>query len=71
MAPIGGDADRLDDGSLLITDSSRDMYLGQMHAQIRKIDEDAPASPTWTLTTEQLSFVYRTSQVARLPGETE
>ncbi|MCA9651399.1 MAG: aryl-sulfate sulfotransferase [Myxococcales bacterium] len=70
MAPIAGDVDRLPDGSLLITDSSIDMGIGMIHARVREVDEDAPADPTWSFTTEIGTFIYRCVSSLRLPGET-
>lgn len=71
MAPIAGDADRLPDGSLLITDSSIDLNIGEIHARVREIDERAPEVPQWSFTTEIGSFIYRGVASARLPGEVE
>jgi hypothetical protein len=71
MAPIAGDADRLPDGSILVTDSAIDLGLGvgSVYARIREIDERASATPQWTLTTELGTFVYRCTATERLPGE--
>ena len=71
VAPIGGDTDRFDAGRVMITDSSRDMLEGEMHARIRLIEEAQPAEARWTLTTEALSFVYRSTYTERLPGQPE
>lgn len=68
IVPIAGDVDRLDDGTLLITDSSIDFAIGASYAQIRKVDEAQPATPQWTLVTEVGTFVYRCVQIPRLVG---
>lgn len=68
MAPIAGDADRLEDGTYLVTDSSIDFTVGMPYARIRKVDEATPAAPDWTLLTEVGTFVYRCLPVSVLPG---
>lgn len=70
MAPIAGDADRLPDGSILVTDSSIDMGIGMIHATVREIDEATSATPQWSFTTEIGTFIYRCVATLRLPGET-
>lgn len=70
MAPIAGDADRLPDGSILVTDSSIDMAIGMIYARVREIDEDDAANPQWSFTTEIGTFIYRCVASMRLPGET-
>jgi hypothetical protein len=69
MSPIAGDADGLADGSVLITDGSKDANQMQLHGRVRKVDVDAPDTPTWQLTTDVGSFIYRCANVMRLPGE--
>ena len=69
MAPIAGDADRLPDGSILVTDSSIDMGIGMIHATVREIDEETSATPQWSFTTEIGTFIYRCVATLRLPGE--
>jgi len=69
MAPIAGDADRLADGTILVTDSSIDFGVGASYARIRKVDEARPADPQWSLTSAVGTFVYRCVVAPRLPGE--
>ncbi len=68
---IAGDADRLPDGSILVTDSSIDLELGPqaIYSRIREIDERTSATPQWSLTTAPGSFIYRCTAPDRLPGE--
>lgn len=71
MSIIAGDADRLPDGSILVTDSAIDLHVSPqaIHARVREIDEDA-TDPQWTFTTELGNFIYRCIASDRLPGET-
>jgi hypothetical protein len=71
LVPVAGDADRLPDGSLLVTDSSIGFLAGKTgsHARIREIDEATSATPRWTLTTDLGAFIYRCTSSSRLPGE--
>lgn len=69
MAPIAGDADRLPDGSLLITDSSIDMAIGMIYARVRQLDERSPGRPHWSFTTAIGTFIYRCVASMRLPGQ--
>jgi hypothetical protein len=71
MAPIAGDADRLPDGTILVTDSSIDFGLGfaQIHARVRKISERRSATPQWEFTTALGTFIYRCVVAPRLPGQ--
>jgi len=68
---IAGDADRLPDGSILVTDSAIDFEVGpdQSYARIREIDEDDSATPQWSFTTALGTFVYRCIPTALLPGQ--
>ena len=68
MSVIAGDADRLPNGNLLVTDSAIDFLSGSPTARIRDVDESDPASPRWVLTTLAPSFVYRATHWSRLPG---
>jgi hypothetical protein len=71
MTIIAGDADRLSDGSVLVTDSAIDLHLGPqaLHARVREVDEDG-AEVQWSFTTELGNFIYRCIPSDRLPGET-
>jgi hypothetical protein len=69
LVPIAGDADRLPDGTILITDSSIDFGIGMPYAQIRKVAERTPATPQWSFLTDVGTFVYRCVATDRLPGE--
>ena len=69
VAPIAGDADRLPDGSILVTDSSIDMNIGQIHARVREIDEETSDTPQWSFSTDIGTFIYRCVPSLRLPGE--
>ncbi|MEM9452839.1 MAG: aryl-sulfate sulfotransferase [Myxococcota bacterium] len=71
MAPIAGDADRLPDGSILVTDSSIDMDDGfdVSYARVREIDERTSGTPQWSFTTELGTFIYRSTPTDLLPGE--
>ena len=71
MSIIAGDADRLPDGSILVTDSAIDLHVAPqaIHARVREVDEDA-AAPQWSFTTELGNFIYRCTASERLPGET-
>lgn len=71
IAPVAGDADRLPNGNLLITDSSIDMAIGEIHAVVREVDESTPADPVWSLQTQIGTFIYRCSATLRLVGEAE
>jgi hypothetical protein len=70
MTIIAGDADRLPDGSILVTDSAIDLHVGPqaIHARVREVDEDT-AEPQWSFTTELGNFIYRCTASERLPGE--
>ena len=68
VSVIAGDADRLPNGNLLVTDSAIDFLSGSPTARIRDVDESDPASPRWVLTTLAPSFVYRATHWSRLPG---
>lgn len=68
LAPIAGDADRLDDGSLLITDSSIGMVDEMIYARVRKVDEADSLEPLWSFTTTVGTFIYRCVASAKLPG---
>lgn len=72
VAPIAGDADRLPDGSILVTDSSIGLGMGPqaIYARVREIDERTSDTPQWSFTTELGTFVYRCIATERLPGET-
>jgi hypothetical protein len=67
-AVFAGDADRLPNGNLLVTDSSIGLFAGNLHARVRQIDEADSAVPLWSITTEIGTFVYRTTAWDRLPG---
>ena len=71
MSIIAGDADRLPDGSVLVTDSAIDLHVSPqaIYARVREVDEDA-ADPQWSFTTELGNFIYRCIASDRLPGET-
>jgi hypothetical protein len=72
LSIIAGDADRLPDGSILVTDSAIDLHLGPqaIHARVRELDEsDATDVPQWSFTTELGNFIYRCTASDRLPGE--
>jgi hypothetical protein len=71
MSPIAGDADRLPNGRILVTDSTIDFStdFATSRARLREIDEATSATPHWSLTTELGAFVYRALAVDRLPGE--
>ena len=69
MAPIAGDADRVPDGSVLITDSSIDFGIGMPYAVIRKADEADSGRTVWSLQTEIATFIYRCVETSRLVGE--
>jgi Arylsulfotransferase (ASST) len=71
LSIIAGDADRLPDGSILVTDSSIDLHLGPqaLYARVREIDEDTSSEPQWSFTTALGSFIYRCTAQSRLPGE--
>lgn len=70
MSIIAGDADRLPDGSVLVTDSAIDLHLGPqaIHARVREVDEDS-AEVQWSFTTALGNFIYRCIPTERLPGE--
>jgi len=70
MSIIAGDADRLPDGSVLVTDSAIDLHLGPqaIHARVREVDEDS-SDVQWSFTTELGNFIYRCIPSDRLPGE--
>jgi Arylsulfotransferase (ASST) len=72
VAPIAGDADRLPDGSVLVTDSSIGLNLGPqaIYSRVREIDERTSDMPQWSFTTEVGTFIYRCTAPERLPGET-
>lgn len=71
LVPIAGDADRLPDGSILVTDSSIDLEQGfdLVYARVREIDERSSDTPQWTFTTELGTFIYRCTASELLPGE--
>jgi len=71
LSIIAGDADRLPDGSVLVTDSSIDLHLGPqaIHARVREVDERSSSEPQWSFTTALGSFIYRCTASERLPGE--
>jgi hypothetical protein len=71
LSIIAGDADRLPDGSILVTDSAIDLHLGPqaLRARVRELDEDS-SEPQWSFTTEFGNFIYRCTASDRLPGET-
>jgi hypothetical protein len=71
MSIIAGDADRLPDGSVLVTDSAIDLHLGPqaIYARVRELDEDAADVTQWSFTTALGSFIYRCTATERLPGE--
>lgn len=71
VSPIAGDADRLADGTLLVTDSSLDMAIGRIHARVRQTDEDPMTQADWSFTTEPGTFIYRCVSIPRLPGEVQ
>ncbi|MEM7151586.1 MAG: aryl-sulfate sulfotransferase [Myxococcota bacterium] len=71
VAPIAGDADRLPDGSILVTDSSIDMNIGQIYARVREIDEETSDTPQWSFTTDIGTFIYRCVPSLRLAGEVD
>ena len=73
MSLIAGDADRLENGNVLVLDSALPNEPGQpfslnIHSRLREVD---PATNTWvwTLTTAPNRFVYRATAIDRLPGE--
>lgn len=72
MSIIAGDADRLPDDSILVTDSSIGLELGPqaIYSRIREIDERTSDTPQWSLTTPLGTFIYRCTAPERLPGET-
>jgi hypothetical protein len=73
LSIIAGDADRLPDDSILVTDSAIDLHLGPqaIYARVREIDEPTSDTPQWSFTTELGSFIYRCTATPLLPGETE
>lgn len=72
MTIIAGDADRLPDGSILVTDSAIDLHVGPqaIHARVREVDERSSSEPQWSFTTALGNFIYRCTFSERLPGET-
>ena len=71
MTIIAGDADRLPDGSILVTDSAIDLHVAPqaIHARVREVDERTSDVPQWSFTTALGSFIYRCTASVRLPGE--
>jgi len=69
VSAIAGDADRLADGTILVTDSAIDQGDGDIAARIRQIDEADSATPRWAVTTGIGQLVYRASQVDRFVGQ--
>lgn len=71
LSIIAGDADRLPDDSILVTDSAIGLELGpeEVYARVREIDEASSATPQWSFTTELGTFIYRSTATALLPGE--
>jgi hypothetical protein len=67
MAPIAGDANRLDDGSIMVTDSSIGLADGRGYARLRQVTERSDTRQ-WTLSTEIGTFAYRSVVSPRLPG---
>jgi hypothetical protein len=72
LSIIAGDADRLPDDSILVTDSAINLHLGPqaLYARVREIDEPTSSTPQWSFTTALGSFIYRCTATERLPGET-
>src|SRR5688572_10337726 len=68
-AVFAGDADRLPNDKILVTDSSIGLLTGMLHARIREIDEASSATPVWSITTEIGTFIYRSTAWDRLPGQ--
>lgn len=71
LSIIAGDADRLPDGSILVTDSAIDLHVSpqSIYARVREVDEDS-ADTQWSFTTDLGNFIYRCIASNRLPGET-
>jgi hypothetical protein len=68
-AVFAGDADRLPNGNILVTDSSIGLLDGMLHARIREVNEASSATPVWSITTDLDRFIYRGLPIDRLPGE--
>jgi hypothetical protein len=73
LSIIAGDADRLPDGSILVTDSSIDLHFGPqaIYARVREVDEASSSEPQWSFSTALGSFIYRCTAQSRLPGEAQ
>lgn len=74
VSAVAGDADRTPTGNVMVLDSSlqpdpAEFDIGQNYSRLIERSSGDPASAIWSLTTNQGSFVYRATEIDRLPGE--
>ncbi|MEM6995325.1 MAG: aryl-sulfate sulfotransferase [Myxococcota bacterium] len=68
VSAIAGDANRLADDSILITDSALENGDGVLRGRLRKVDEASSAVPQWSLESSLGQLIYRAVSVDRLAG---
>jgi len=74
VSAVAGDADITPTGNVVVLHSALQpdpstFDVGQNYSQIIEYGSEPNPSPIWSLTTKLGSFVYRATEIERLPGE--